>query len=93
MGAFAYISLLEATLKLVIVYILYISPVDKLVLYAILLLIVSVVIRFVYSSYSHKHFKETHFHFIWNTAKLKEMGAFASWNLIGNLALMELHKG
>lgn len=63
MGAFAYISLLEATLKLLIVYMLYISPVDKLILYAILLLTVSVVIRFVYSSYSHKHFKETHFRF------------------------------
>ena len=93
MGAFAYISLLEATLKLLIVYMLYISPVDKLILYAILLLTVSVVIRFVYSSYSHKHFKETHFRFIWNTVKLKEMGAFASWNLIGNLALMGVTQG
>lgn len=72
---------------------LYISPVDKLILYAILLLTVSVVIRFVYSSYSHKHFKETHFRFIWNTVKLKEMGAFASWNLIGNLALMGVTQG
>lgn len=93
MGAFAYISLLEAALKLLIVYILYISPIDKLILYAILLLIVSIVIRFVYSSYSHRHFKETHFHFIWNTVKLKEMGAFASWSLIGNLALIGVTQG
>lgn len=93
MGAFAYISLLEAILKLIIVYMLYISLVDKLILYAILLLTVSVIIRFVYSSYSHKHFKETHFRFIWNTAKLKEIGAFASWNLIGNLALMGVTQG
>lgn len=93
MGAFAYISLLEAALKLIIVYMLYISPVDKLILYAVLLLVVSVVIRFVYSSYSHRHFEETRFHFTWNTEKLKEMGSFASWNLIGNLALMGVTQG
>lgn len=93
MGAFAYISLFEATMKLIIVYMLYISSVDKLILYSVLLLIVSIIVRFVYSIYSHKHFEETHFHFIWNTTKLKEMGAFACWNLIGNLALIGVTQG
>lgn len=93
MGAFAYISILEASLKLFIIYLLYISPFDKLIVYSILLLLVSVIIRFVYTTYSHKHFKETKFLFIWKKNKLKEMGAFASWNLIGNLALIGLTQG
>lgn len=93
MGAFAYISLLEAALKLIIAYSLYISPFDKLKVYAILLLVVSLIIRFVYSSYSNRHFEETHFHWTWNTNKIKEMGMFASWSLIGNLALMGVTQG
>ncbi|OXL43362.1 hypothetical protein CFT61_11745 [Segatella copri] len=93
MGAFAYISLLEAALKLIIVYLLYVSPIDKLVSYTIMLLAVSIAIRFVYSSYSNKHFTETKFNWIWNVEKIKEMGTFASWSLIGNLALMGVTQG
>lgn len=93
MGAFAYISILEASLKLIIVYLLYISHFDKLIIYATLLLIISIIIRFVYTTYSHKNFIETHFHFIWNKKKIKEMGSFASWNLIGNLALIGVTQG
>lgn len=47
MSAFAYISILEAILKLAIVYILIISSVDKLILYAFLLSAIQVLIRFV----------------------------------------------
>ncbi len=93
MSAFAYISIIEATLKLLIVYLLYILPFDKLEIYALFLLIVSICIRFIYTSYSHRHFKETHSRFVWNSKKIKEMGAFASWNLIGNLALVGVTQG
>ena len=34
MSAFAYMSILEVTLKLIIVYMLYISPIDKLITYS-----------------------------------------------------------
>lgn len=93
MGAFAYISLLEAGMKLAIVYLLLISEYDKLKVYASLLLGVSIIIRIVYSSYSNKHFAETKLKLIWNAEKIKKMGTFASWNLIGNLALMGVTQG
>ena len=50
MSAFAYISILEATLKLAICYMLIISPWDKLIAYAVLMVIVSIAIRFTYST-------------------------------------------
>lgn len=93
MGAFAYISLLEAALKLAISIMISCSTFDRLKLYSLLLLLVSIIIRFVYSSYSGKHFPETKFHVVWNRAKSKEMGFFASWSLIGNLALMGVTQG
>ena len=51
MAAFAYISVLEAVLKLVIVYTLLIGDVDRLVFYAILMALVQLFVRFVYSLY------------------------------------------
>ena len=61
MSAFAYISIMDATLKLIIVYCLIISPWDKLILYAILLFVVGVLDRLIYGFYCSKHFPEARF--------------------------------
>ena len=58
MSAFAYISVLEAIMKLGVAYLLYISLFDKLITYALLLIIVSLIIRMVYGIYCNKHFEE-----------------------------------
>lgn len=86
MSAFAYISVLEAVAKLAIVYLLVISPFDKLIFYAVLLLAVQVLIRFCYSIYCNRHFKETIYHHVWDKALFKEMTGFAGWSLFGNLS-------
>ena len=47
MSAFAYISILEVSLKLIIVYMPIISPFDRLKTYAVLFLCVGAIIRFI----------------------------------------------
>ena len=86
MSAFAYISILEAVLKLAVVYMLVISPYDKLVSYAVLLVMVALVVRFTYSFYCRKHFEESHYKFVYDKALIKEMTGFAGWNFFGNTA-------
>lgn len=86
MSAFAYISVLEAVLKLAIVYILMIGSFDKLILYALLLLTVQILIRFCYSIYCNKHFTETKYKHVWDKSLLKEMTGFAGWNMFGSLS-------
>lgn len=86
MSVYAYFSILEVFLKLLIVYLLVISPWDKLVFYALLLLFVSVLMRFLYSFYCNRHFKESIYHFVFNKSILKEMGKFAGWNYLGATA-------
>lgn len=83
MSAFAYISILEVVCKLVIVYLLKVSPIDRLVFYAILMCAVSVLIRFVYGYYCKKHFTECKFSFHFDKDLLKRMFGFAGWNFIG----------
>lgn len=56
MSAFAYVSILEVILKLLIAYLLYISIWDKLVVYSLLLVLVAMTIRIVYGVYCNRHF-------------------------------------
>lgn len=86
MSAFAYISLFEVVLKLLIVYLLYVSPFDKLLSYGILHLIILVVIRQIYMQYCRSHFEEAKYHHNLNISLLKEMAKFAGWSFWGNLA-------
>lgn len=83
MSAFAYISILEAICKLAIAFLIMVSPMDKLVFYAILMCVVSVIVRFTYGHYCKKHFTECTYHFHWDKDILKKMFGFAGWNFIG----------
>lgn len=84
MSAFAYISVIEVSLKLIIVYMLVISPFDRLKTYSVLLLCVGAIVRIIYGFYCKKHFEECSYRFVYNKPLLKEMTGFAGWNFLGN---------
>ena len=88
MSAFAYISVIEVTLKLIIVYMLTVSPFDRLITYSVLLLCVGALIRFIYGYYCKRHFEECTYHFVYDKVVLKSMTSFAGWNFLGNGAYM-----
>ena len=83
MSAFAYISILEAVGKLTIAYLITISPIDKLIFYAILMCVVALIVRLTYGNYCKRHFSECTYHFSWDKLLLKQMFGFAGWNFIG----------
>lgn len=83
MSAFAYISILEAIGKLAIAFMIVISPIDKLIFYAILMCSVALIVRLTYGAYCKRHFKECTYHFIFDKELLKRMFNFAGWNFIG----------
>ena len=93
MGVFAYVSILEVVLKLLIVFLLLYIPYDKLTVYAILLMLVQVFIRFVYSGYCRKQFHESRGKLKWNFKLIKEISAYAGWTLNGNLAVVGYTQG
>jgi O-antigen/teichoic acid export membrane protein len=86
MGAFAAISVIEVLLKLAVVYLLVIGDFDKLIFYAILIALIQLLIRFVYTLYCNKHFQESHIIKVFNKSLIKEMSKFMGWNIWGNLA-------
>ena len=83
MKAFAYISIVEVVLKLVVVYLLYILVYDKLLIYAFMLFILALIVRIIYGVYCKKNFDECSFHIVYDKGLLREMTGFAGWNFIG----------
>lgn len=86
MSAFAYISVLESILRLVVVFLLLISPFDKLVIYAVFILFVQILIRFIYTRYCSIHFPESKYRHVFDKQLFAEMSNFAGWSFFGNLA-------
>ena len=87
MNIYAYISIVEGVLKLLIVYLLLIISFDRLIVYAILVLIVQFTIAMTYRIYCIKSYKESTLHGLkFSKSLTKEMLVFSSWSLIGNAA-------
>lgn len=84
MKAFAYVSILEAVLKLLIVYVLLIVLIDKLITYSILMLCTSTVTSCIYVLYCRHNFAESRTTVIGDKRLFREMFAFTSWSIIGN---------
>lgn len=86
MSAFAYISILDAFLKLAIVGMLLITDYDRLIVYAILYTTEKLLIRLVYNLYCTRHFEESRYKWFYNKSLFRSMSSFAGWKMLENLA-------
>lgn len=93
MSAFAYISIIEAVGKLLIAWLILISPIDKLIFYAIMLAFMAIVIRYIYMYYCKRHFVECTYFFIYDSSLLKRIFGFAGWNMIGTSSAILRNQG
>lgn len=86
MSVYAYMSIVEVLLKLVIVFVLLAYQKDRLILYAILTFSVSFTIRMLYQWYCRKHFVEARYKFYYDKNYYRELLSFSGWSLFGNIA-------
>lgn len=86
MNVFAIISIVEVFLKVAIVFLLLLWNGDKLIAYAVLVAIVQLCVRFIYTTYCKKHFVEAKIIKGFDKSLMIEMGKFAGWNMWGGLA-------
>ena len=93
MDAFAYISIIEAIARLLIVYVLYIVSFDHLVTYAILTVIVQLVIRLLYTLYCKRAFHESHCKIEYNKDQFKSILSYTAWTINGHLAIVGFTQG
>ena len=93
MDIFAYISIVEALLKLGIAVVIFFCGGDKLIVYAFLILLVALIVRLIYSFYCKRKFPECRYKFYWDRKLFCEMGSFAGWNMYGNFAFVVVTQG
>ncbi len=86
MSAFAYISIFEATLKLLVAFAIIWSPFDKLIFYASLIFLIGVINCLIYGSYGIKHFTECrNITLKRDKPMMGKMLSFSGWTVFGNL--------
>lgn len=93
MEVYAYVELLNTGLKLLIVYFLAIGDIDKLKLYAILMLGVNFVIILIYRGYCTRKFRECTINWKLDKDLIKPMLSFSLWDLYGNMAVSFRQQG
>ena len=93
MDAFAYIGIVEGLLKLAVALAIAFSSFDKLIFFAVLMCLVSLIVRFLYGYYCRLHFSETKYTWSFDRGIFKEIFAFAGWNFIGSGALILRDQG
>lgn len=93
LSIYAYTSIVESFMKLGIVYLLAVSPYDRLKTYALLYCLVTIGLALFYIWYCSRQYKETHYQFILDKPIFKEVVGYSSWNLFSNTAIALNNQG
>lgn len=93
MSIFAYMGIFDACAKLGIVYLLTIGNLNRLVLYAFLLLMVQVIVTMFYIIYCVRHFSETRYRLIFDRKIFRDIAGFSGWSLFASSSIALNNQG
>lgn len=93
MSFYAIISIIEAILSLILVYLLILLDFDKLILYSFLMFFVKVLVLILYKIYCNKKFDTTRFKPFWDSLLFKKLLSFSGWSLFGSVANVGANQG
>lgn len=93
MKIYAYIGIVEVIFKLLIVYAITISPIDKLIFYASLLCLLQVSIMMFYRLYCNKNFSSCSIKIYKDKLLFKEMFSYAGADMIGSISVLAQGQG
>lgn len=86
MNLYAYLSILDVTLKLLIVYALMVFEIDKLKLYSVLMFVVCLITNAIYILYCRFKYSDTKLMFHIDRAMIKSVFSYSSWTLFGSIS-------
>lgn len=93
MNYYAFVGIVDAVLKLIIVFALYLSDGDRLILYGFLFMLITIFDYFAYRVYAKKQIKSLRLGLRPHKGFIKEMLEFAGWNLFGSFSYMMRDQG
>jgi O-antigen/teichoic acid export membrane protein len=84
MDFYAYMSIFEGVMRLLLVFMLSIVPYDKLIVYGFLQLILAFIVMYINAKYCNKYYQESQLMKCWDKELFVKMTKFAGWNFLGN---------
>lgn len=91
-NVFAWVAVFDGVLKLLIIFLLPVIPFEKLRVYAVFIVLISLLIRMISVRYC-RRFDECRMSFYWNRKTFLELASFAGWNFFGNTAFTLVNEG
>lgn len=88
MSIYAYMSIFDAVMKLLAVYLLFVINYDKLIVYSLFYFIVDMLSIVLYRIYCHSKFQECSFSFEYNKKIYREIFSYTGWNAVGTMAYL-----
>lgn len=93
MSFYGLISLAEGALKLIVAFMLLNFGKDKLILYSMLIMGVTVVVTSIYIIYCNRNFIITRFRFFWDKMLARQLLSFSTWSLLGSASIVAINQG
>lgn len=93
MKIYAYVGIVEVILKLIVVYMLLFSPIDKLTYYAILILVIQALKMAFTRAYCLRNYDESHFWLCRDKNLYKEIFVYACSDMIGSISVLAQGQG
>ena len=90
---YAYLSIYDVLAKLSVLYILYVSPGDKLIVYAALIMGVNALTIMLYRFYCIRQFAECKFSLTVDKVLFRQMCSFSGWSTLGHLSAVLNQQG
>lgn len=88
MSAFAYMTFYDVIVKLLIVYLLFVTPFDRLITFSTLFLLSSFTTIAIYRIYCIVNFSEARYRPVFDKRIIKEISGFIGWQLLSQLVFM-----
>lgn len=84
MSIYAYISIIDVILKLLVAYFISIATGDKLIVYSFLLMLQTIILRLVYGIYCTRKFEHCKLDFRFNRTLVKHITTLSGWDVLGS---------
>lgn len=88
MSFYAYMSVAESVMKLLLIYALIFITYDKLIIYGAFVFLANLVILLSYSTYCKKKFTTCNFRFIIDRQYFKKLFSFLGWSILGGASTL-----
>ena len=95
MKTYAYVSIVDNLFRLIIAYVIFVSPLDKLIFYSLLMALLSLAVRVFYPWYCKRKFEECQKVIVKGIDKANFIGLFnfAGWNILGEVSTISSSHG